>query len=67
MSEQIISGTGSEQFMLQKSTCVLEPPDIFLDDHIIDLKFSPVANVLALGQVNGDVRIYSYGENEMKE
>lgn len=26
-----------------------EPPDIYLDEHIMDLKFSPVANVLALG------------------
>ena len=49
MSEQIMSGTGSEQFMQSKSDCVLEPPDIFLDDHIIDLTFSPCANVLALG------------------
>jgi hypothetical protein len=26
-----------------------EPPDIYLDDHIMDVRFSPVANVLALG------------------
>lgn len=46
---------------------MLEPPDIFLDDHIIDLNFSPAANVLAVGQVTGDVRIYSYKDNETKE
>ena len=66
MSEQIASGS-PEQFMQTQSTCVLEPPDIFLDDHIIDLTFSPVANVLALGQVTGDVRVYSYKDNETKE
>ena len=26
-----------------------EPPDIYLDNHIFDLKFSPASNVLALG------------------
>ena len=46
--------------MKQKNECVLEPADIFLDDHILDLKFSPVANVIALSQVTGEVRVYSY-------
>ena len=36
-------------FMKQQEECNLEPPDIFLDDHCMDLKFSPTANVLALG------------------
>lgn len=46
---------------------MLEPPDIALDDHIMDLKFSPVSNVIALGQVTGHVRVYSYSDNETKE
>lgn len=33
----------------------------------MDLKFSPNANVLALSQVTGAVRIYSYNDNETKE
>lgn len=30
-------------------TLTHEPPDIYLDEHIMDVKFSPVANVLAVG------------------
>ena len=44
-----------------------EPPDIYLDEHIMDLKFSPSANVLALGQITGEVRVYTYREQETKE
>lgn len=47
-------------FMQHKSSCALEPSDIYLDDHIMDLKFSPCANVILLGQVTGEVRMYSY-------
>ena len=38
-----------------------------MDDHILDLKFSPTSNVLALTQVTGAVRIYSYNDTETKE
>ena len=50
----------STNFMTEKATCVFEPPDIFLDDHVMSLQFSPVANVLAVGQITGHVRVYSY-------
>ena len=53
--------------MSKQESCILEPPDIFLDDHIMDLKFSPNANVIALGQVTGAVRVYSYTEEDTKE
>lgn len=43
-------------------TLLHEPPDIYLDDHIMDIKFSPVANVLAVAQVTGEVRVYAYDE-----
>ena len=33
----------------------------------MDLKFSPTSSVLALGQVTGAVRVYSYNEQETKE
>jgi len=33
----------------------------------MDMKFSPTANVLALGQVTGAVRVYSYNDQETKE
>jgi WD40 repeat protein len=33
----------------------------------MDLKFSPTSNVLALSQVTGAVRIYSYNDQETKE
>lgn len=53
--------------MHQQADCVFEPPDIFLKDHIMDIKFSPNANVLALAQVTGHVRVYSYNEKETVE
>lgn len=53
--------------MQQQHPCDLEPQDIFLDDHAMDLAFSPTANVLAVGQVTGHVRIYSYNDQETKE
>ena len=51
----------------ESRTLSFEPPDIYLDNHIMDLRFSPVANVLALGQVTGEVRVYSYREKETKQ
>lgn len=33
----------------------------------MDVKFSPVSNVLALGQITGDVRVYAYNEKNTKE
>jgi len=44
-----------------------EPPDIYLDDHIFDIKFAPTANALALGQITGDVRLFVYTEEENRE
>ena len=44
-----------------------EPPDIYLDKHIMDLKFSPVCNMLALSQVVGNIRLYTYAENRMDQ
>ena len=44
-----------------------EPPDIYLNDHIMDLKFSPTCNMLALSQVTGNVRVYAYAENRMDQ
>jgi hypothetical protein len=44
-SRQLINSKDSHQ----ASTLKHEPPDIYLEEHIMDLKFSPVANVLALG------------------
>ena len=50
-----------------QKTLVHEPPDIYLDEHIMDVKFSPVANVLALSQITGEVRVYMYNEKQNKE
>ena len=44
-----------------------EPPAIYLDDHIMDLQFSPAANVLAVGQITGHVRVYTYKEDSTTE
>lgn len=40
----------------------LECPDIYLDDHAMCLQFSPVENVLACGQVTGELRLFAYDE-----
>lgn len=44
-----------------------EPPDVYLNDHIMDLKFSPSCNMLALSQVTGHLRLYAYNEEKMEE
>lgn len=44
-----------------------ECPDIYLDDNIMTLKFSPTQNVLSLGQITGEIRLYTYTEDETKE
>jgi WD repeat-containing protein 55 len=33
----------------------------------MSLKFSPVHNILSVGQITGEIRLYSYSETEMKE
>ena len=44
-----------------------EPPDIYLNEHLMDLQFSPCCNMLALSQVTGHVRVYAYGESHMTQ
>ena len=51
----------------QNKDLLHEPPDIYLEDHIMDIEFSPTANVMALSQVTGEVRIYSYSEKKNQE
>lgn len=46
---------------------MFEPPDIFLKDHAMDIKFSPNANVIAVAEVTGIVRVYSYNDKETNE
>ena len=44
-----------------------ECPDIYLDDHAMDIKFAPSNNILAVAQITGEVRIYAYSETEMDQ
>lgn len=44
-----------------------ECPDIYLDDHAMDIKFSPTQNILSVAQVTGEVRIYAYSETKMDQ
>ena len=44
-----------------------ECPDIYLDDTVMSLKFSPTQNILSLGQITGELRIYSYSEEDTSE
>lgn len=65
-SRQIFSAKNTKESHFSK-TLKHEPPDVYLDEHIMDVKFSPVANVLALGQITGEVRVYTYNEKQNKE
>jgi hypothetical protein len=44
-----------------------ECPDIYLDDHAMDIRFSPTCNLLTVAQVTGVVRVYAYSETTMDE
>jgi len=44
-----------------------ECPDIYLDDTIMSLKFSPTQNVLSVGQITGELRLYNYSEENCNE
>ena len=50
-----------------RHSLVVECPDVYLDDHAMCLKFSPVENVLACGQVTGELRLFSYDEDANNE
>jgi len=52
---------------LNNNTLKYECPDIYLDDNVMDLKFSPTQNLIALSQVTGAVRLYGYTEETMDE
>lgn len=45
-------------------TLVNECDDIYLDDTIMSLKFSPTQNIITAGQITGEIRIYSYREEQ---
>lgn len=53
--------------LISRHTPKHECPDIYLDNHAMDLKFSPTCNMLALSQITGEIRIYSYAEDKMDE
>lgn len=44
-----------------------ESPDIYLDDHVMDLKYSPTQNILSMCQITGTIRMFAYGEDRMDE
>jgi WD repeat-containing protein 55 len=44
-----------------------ECPDIYLDDHIMSLKFSPTQNILTVGQITGELRLYTYDHLQANE
>ena len=48
-------------------TLTNECPDVYLNDFIMSLKFSPTQNILASGQITGDLRVYSCSEQDTKE
>jgi WD40 repeat protein len=39
-----------------------EPPDVYLDNHVFDLKFSPTSNVLAASLITGEIKVFAYNE-----
>lgn len=40
------------------------PPDINIDDYVVDLSFHPDADILAAGTISGDALIYKYSVDE---
>lgn len=40
------------------------PPDINIDDFVVDLSFHPEQDILAIGTMSGDTFIYKYGVDE---
>lgn len=42
------------------------PPTIVCDDFIVDISFHPSRNLLALGNICGDVLLYEYSNEETK-
>jgi WD40 repeat protein len=43
-----------------------EPPNIYLDDNIMDIKFSPKHNVIATALVTGEVKLHVFTEESME-
>lgn len=41
-----------------------KPPDITTEDYVVDLSFHPEQNILAVGNVTGDIIIYKYTNEE---
>jgi len=57
----------SNGFQPKNEEVTQEPPDIYLTEQIFDVKFSPIANVIATSLVTGEVKINIYNESENKE
>lgn len=55
----------SDNYRPSDEEVIKEPPNIYLDDNIMDVKFSPTSNVLVVGLVTGEVKIYSFTETTM--
>ena len=64
---ELAPDTADPAVVLNESPLQQEPNDIYLDDHIMDLKFSPTCNMLALSQVTGNVRVYAYNDTRMDQ
>lgn len=43
-----------------------KPPDITTEEYVVDLSFHPERNILAVGNITGDIIIYQYGNEENK-
>jgi WD40 repeat protein len=43
-----------------------KPPDITTEEYVVDLSFHPDRNILAVGNITGDIIIYEYGNEENK-
>lgn len=42
----------------------IHPPDINIDDYVVDMSFHPDADILAAGTISGDALIYKYSVDE---
>ncbi|KAJ9581791.1 hypothetical protein L9F63_003860 [Diploptera punctata] len=50
----------------EREKCSEHPPDIQMEDYIVDISFSPSSNIIAAATITGDVVLYKYS-NESNE
>jgi len=43
---------------MEQTDFIMEPPLTFLDDHIMDIEFHPISDIIVATLVTGSVKMY---------